>query len=79
MKQQPMKKSQIAELIVFIMLFALTLTGQLSLPEHTNLRGVLAQINVLIITAAAILNGSLASQLNTPISVKIKDPRFKTM
>jgi len=43
-----MKKTQVVELVLFIMLFLLVFAGQLSLPERTNLRGMLAQLNVLV-------------------------------
>lgn len=48
MKRQSMKKTQVVELVLFIMLFLLVFAGQLSLPERTNLRGMLAQLNVLV-------------------------------
>lgn len=48
MKRQLMKKTQVVELVLFIMLFLLVFAGQLSLPERTNLRGMLAQLNVLV-------------------------------
>ncbi len=48
MKQQPMKKVRVIELTIFILLFLLVLAGQLSLQERTNVRGMLAQLNVLI-------------------------------
>lgn len=48
MKKQPMKKSQAIELVFFIMVFVLVVAGQMALPEHANLRGILAQLNVLL-------------------------------
>jgi len=48
LKQQPMKKVRVIELVLFILLFLLVLAGQLSLQERTNVRGMLAQLNVLI-------------------------------
>ena len=48
MKRQTMKKVHRIELVLFIVLFLLVLAGQLSLQERTNVRGMLAQLNVLI-------------------------------
>ena len=48
MKNQAMKKPQIALLVLFIMVFIGVVAGQMALPEHANLRGILAQLNVLL-------------------------------